>query len=235
MMANGERGALAPRAGRRRGEARPATQAVKSPPPVRPQPFRVIDAPEADPRTDSKPGVAAVRTVNRQRRTLAGPAVRPALADDVKNAFRQLIEQCEAGEQAARHEQHRAARARADFENEFRSVMEHTIVPTLDEVGNLLGRACWICRTVPSAADADVGVSFEASRPTMETAADGGLPRITFSSVPEHLTVGVSCFTRLGGNGRPEYRLDEISSDFVARQTLLFVRQLVSDWAAGGF
>lgn len=230
-MANAERSALA----RRAGEARPASQIAKSPKPALPQPFHHIDHAQPDLPADGKPGVPAVRKLHRQRQAVARPAVRPALADDVKAAFRQLVEQCETGEQAARHEQQRAARVRADFENEFRSLMEHTIVPTLDEVGALLGRACWICQTVRSSPDADVGVSFEAYRPTMAAVADRGLPRITFSSVPEHLTVGVSSLTRLGGNGRPEYRLEEISSDFVARQTLLFVRQLVSDWAAGGF
>lgn len=215
MMAN-ERGALAPRGSRRTGE-RPAARAMK--------PFHVIDT------TDGMG--SAVRKV--KRHPSAPQAARPALADDVKDAFRELIQQCDAREQAALHERQRAARAVADFENDFRTVIEQIVVPTLEEVASLLGRAGWTCRTVPSSVDADVGVSFEVWRPTMTAVTGSALPHIAFSSIPERLTVGVSAFTRLGGNGRPEYRLEEISIEFVARQTLLFFRQLAADWAAGGF
>jgi hypothetical protein len=237
MMANVEGVAVAPRGSRRGGEAKPANQVESSPKPVTAQQCHLVDDAQGDTLADAKPFIPAVRKANRQlqRQTFVRPAAHPAMADDVKNAFKRLIEQCEAGEESARQERQRAAKARADFENEFRCVMEQIIVPTLNEVGSLLRQSRWTCKTILSSPDAGVGVSFEASRPAMKAVANRGLPHITFSSVPEHLKVGVSSFSQLSGSGRPEYRLEEISSDFVARQTLLFFRQLTSDWAAGGF
>jgi hypothetical protein len=237
MMTNVERVAVTPRGSRRVGEEKPANQVERSPKPVTAQQFHVIDNAQGDTPADAKPFVPAVRKANRQlrRQTFVRQAAHPSMADDVKNAFTQLIEQCEACEEAAHQERQRAGKAEADFENAFRSVMEQIIVPTLNEVGSLLRQSRWTCKTVLSSPDTGVGVTFEASRPAMKAVADRGLPHITFSSVPEHQKVGISSFSGLSGNGRPEYRLEEISSDFVARQTLLFFRQLTNDWTAGGF
>jgi hypothetical protein len=153
----------------------------------------------------------------------------PAIGNDVRNAFKELIAQSQAREEAADQQHRRTAKARADFEREFKRVMEEVIIPTLNEIASLLQQSGWICKILPS--DAGIGVSFEASRPAMAAVAGKGLPHITFSSVPERLRFGVGSLTQLSGGGQLEYPLNEVSGDFVARQVLLFFRRLTNEWA----
>jgi hypothetical protein len=171
----------------------------------------------------------ALRKAARRHQNFAPP--RPAIADNIITAFKELIYQSQAREEAINQQRKRIATARAEFEHEFRHVMAEVITPTLNEIGTLLQQSGWTCETIPLPADIGVGVSFEVSLPEMKPVAGDGLPRVTFLSVPDRLRLDIDSLALSSVGGRPEYPLKEVSTDFVAHHVLLFFHRLTNEWA----
>jgi hypothetical protein len=192
---------------------------------------------------DAKRYVPALRKAARQfqRETFANRSRRAAgstsgcgepqalaIRDDIKRAFKALIEQSDVQEKATERERKRTAKARQVFENEFKRVTDQIIVPTLAEIGSLLQRSGWTCSTTPLSSE--LGIRFEVSRGTTTKAiGETGRSHIAFACLSERLRLGIVSFGHTSGGGRHEYALGDVSNDFVAQQVLLFFRRLTTE------
>jgi hypothetical protein len=227
MPAHVDRNAAAPRNGQRAGTIKSGGEGANSL--VLAQQIQRNHIACGDASAEVNPLSPALRKATRRQQNVTPP--HPAIADDIITAFKELIEQSQAREEETNQERKRTAKARVEFEHEFRHVMAEVITPTLNEIGNLLQQSGWTCETIPLRTDIGVGVSFEASLPEMKAVAGDRLPRVTFLSVPDRLRVDIDSLTLSSSGGRPEYPLKEVSVDFVAHHVLLFFHRLTNEWA----
>jgi hypothetical protein len=161
------------------------------------------------------------------------------MRDDLRDAFNKVV----ARDQVADQERKRVGKARQDFASEFERIKDQIIVPTLNEIGNLLQEAGWSCEIVPyppnigfgfpdpSKRWSDASVKFEVYQGGMMAGGelDGETPSMSFVCLPKRLKVSIEWYTP-SGHGSQEYLLDQVSEDFVAQQVLPFFDQLVADW-----
>jgi hypothetical protein len=227
MTANVDRNAAAPRNGRRAGAIKSGGEGANSL--VLAQQLQRNHIACGNAPAEVNPLSPALRKATRRHQNFTPP--RPAIADNIISAFKELIEQSQARQKAINQERKLAASARAEFENQFRHVMAEVIAPTLNEIGSLLEQSGWTCETTRLPSDIGVGVSFEASLPEMKAVAGDRLPRLTFLSVPDRLRLAIDSLTLSTAGGRPEYPLKEVSGDFVAHHVLLFFHRLTNEWA----
>jgi hypothetical protein len=149
------------------------------------------------------------------------------MRDEVRDAFKKVI----ARQRIADQERKRVAWTRQDFENEFKRVRDQIIVPTLNDIGNMLHESGWTCNIVSLSSDplsSDASMKFEVYRGMMMAGGETR-PYIAFSSLPARFKLQIIWYT-LWGHGGEEYSLDQVSDDFVAQQVLPFFDQLVTDW-----
>jgi hypothetical protein len=153
---------------------------------------------------------------------------------DVRDAFKKVITEFDAREQAAEQELLRIAKAQQDFETEFKRVRDKIIIPILNEIGNMLQQSGWMCQTVPEPPSDppsfDDAVRFEVFREMMSDYGDEIRPYIAFSGMPEHLKLNITWSTHWSESDE-EYPLELVSDDFIAQQVLSFFEQLAAEWA----
>jgi hypothetical protein len=226
MTANVGRNAAAARNGRRAGAIKSGGEGANS---LALEQFQRDHIVCGDAPADVNSLSTASRKAARRHQNFRPP--RPAIADNIITAFKKLIDQSQAREEATNQERKQIAKARAEFEHEFRHVMAEVITPTLNEIGSLLQQSGWTCETIPLPSDIGVGVSFEAFLPEMKAVAGDRLPRITFFSAPDRLRLDIDSLALSSAGGRPEYPLKEVSGDFVAHHVLLFFHRLTDEWA----
>jgi hypothetical protein len=137
---------------------------------------------------------------------------------DVQEAFEKAV----AGFEKRREAEQQRLREREKFETEWIRIRTDVLVPALEEVKTLLGKAGWQCEV---RADKDQGVHFTIYRGSVQ----GERPYMAFQPQKPKDTITSYVATRGSGSELGNFTLDQITQDFAQAEAAKFFERLAAE------
>jgi hypothetical protein len=140
----------------------------------------------------------------------------------VKKDIQETFEKALAGFETRQEAVVQRLRAREKFETEWSQIRTGVVLPALEEVKALLGKAGWQCE---SRADKDQGVHFTIYRGSVQ----GERPYMTFQPQKPKDTILIYVATKGSGSELGNFTLDQITQDFVQAETAKFFERITAE------
>jgi hypothetical protein len=132
------------------------------------------------------------------------------------------LERALAGFEKRQEAEHQRVRERERFETEWTRIRTAVVVPALEEIKGLLGKAGWQCQV---RADKDQGVHFTIYRGNVK----GERPYMIFQPEKSKDAILIYMATRGSASQLGNFTVDQITQDFVQTEASKFFERLTSE------
>ena len=140
----------------------------------------------------------------------------------MKKDIQETFERALAGFAKRQEAEHQRVREREKFETEWTRMRTAVVVPALEEIKGLLGKAGWQCEV---RADKDQGVHFTIYRENVK----GERPYMTFRPEKSKDAILIYMATRGSASQLGNFAVDQITQDFVQTEASKFFERLTSE------
>jgi hypothetical protein len=140
-----------------------------------------------------------------------------AMKKDIQEAFERVL----AGFEKRQEAEHQRVREREKFETEWTRIRT-AVVPALEEIKGLLGKAWWQCEVRP---DKDQGVHLTIYRGNVK----GERPYMIFQPEKSKDAILIYMATRGSASQLGNFTVDQITQDFVQTEASKFFERLTSE------